>query len=649
MKRFIIVAFVALLMLVSCSTTSSNECGEDSGQEKIPDKGVALSEKTIPAQSGLSQGVEYELYGKYDTGTMGLCDVTARLYYDGYYEIEMNLLNVYFTIASYGTWSYDTDSDSFTIEDMDTGHSFSSVKEGDSYVLTYEFRGEKNTVSNSFEEKKAVSKLNVNPNPEGGIGHEPLEEEVEEVYLVTTAKGFNVKQDENGANYYEDDGFELRLYSDGSSKVFIGQANREVPMSTWSFKNGNLVINDAEGEVPYVLEDGEYKFMATVVMYETMFIPRYYVLPAEGLKDPDAATAPVSIERYEISDRYSNWTADQWNELYAENDMPSYREEYTAMNLPAVEMDSLFESITPMELFAKPADADHGTIEEFFYKTFIYDYYENNGIPEDEWKRIEKSCYVYLPAGYNPSEKYDVYYLMHGATGNAGNWFSMNCDGTGSELGTGDFVVMVDNMIAKGLIKPAIFVSCTTNTDISSLSKKIRNSFSTSNETNNFGKELALDIIPQLESHYSTYLEGTTVEDLAASRNHRALAGLSMGAYVTWVSIPDCLDRIGFFAPLSNGSVEGETTYESLSAGALNLIEKNDNNPDFTFLFAQCGYKDHCYARQQVTFDVLYSNLAETGKLLYGENCYCFVPENGTHTVKYFINGVYNSLKVFFK
>ena len=78
-----------------------------------------------------------------------------------------------------------------------------------------------------------------------------------------------------------------------------------------------------------------------------------------------------------------------------------------------------------------------------------------------------------------------------------------------------------------------------------------------------FGQELRNDLIPYIEKTYSTYgdpdAEGY---DPAAVREHRAMAGLSMGGMQTInIGIGECLDLFGYFgafsaAPTSNTAAQ---------------------------------------------------------------------------------------------
>lgn len=63
------------------------------------------------------------------------------------------------------------------------------------------------------------------------------------------------------------------------------------------------------------------------------------------------------------------------------------------------------------------------------------------------------------------------------------------------------------------------------------------------------------DLIPAVESKYSTWAASTDASGLAASRDHRAFGGFSMGSVNTWRAFEHCLDYFRYFAPSSGGPI----------------------------------------------------------------------------------------------
>ena len=141
---------------------------------------------------------------------------------------------------------------------------------------------------------------------------------------------------------------------------------------------------------------------------------------------------------------------------------------------------------------------------------------------------VEKKANVYLPAGYDESKKYNVLYLMNGTDGDQDQW-GLTTDGAAKAK------EIMDNLIAQGDIEP--FIVVTPNGRALGLSNTFSN-----DRFIKFGLELRNDLIPYIDSHYSTYADyNENGYDLTAAREHRAMAGLSMGAMQTInIGIGEC-------------------------------------------------------------------------------------------------------------
>ena len=112
---------------------------------------------------------------------------------------------------------------------------------------------------------------------------------------------------------------------------------------------------------------------------------------------------------------------------------------------------------------------------------------------------------VYTPPGYSKDKKYPVLYLLHGIGGDETEWQRFAKPN-----------VMLDNLIADGKAVPMIIVmpnGRAQKDDRASGGFKSAGAFAV------FEKDLLNDVIPAIESRYS----------VQADREHRALAGLSMG------------------------------------------------------------------------------------------------------------------------
>jgi len=113
---------------------------------------------------------------------------------------------------------------------------------------------------------------------------------------------------------------------------------------------------------------------------------------------------------------------------------------------------------------------------------------------------------VYTPAGYSTDRKYPVLYLLHGIGGDETEW---------QRFATPD--VLLDNLLADKKIEPMIVVM--PNGRAQPNDRAEGNVFEHAPAFEKFEQDLLKDVIPAIESRYS----------VLADREHRALAGLSMG------------------------------------------------------------------------------------------------------------------------
>ncbi len=155
---------------------------------------------------------------------------------------------------------------------------------------------------------------------------------------------------------------------------------------------------------------------------------------------------------------------------------------------------------------------------------------EEAGRETVQGEAIAKKCNIYLPPGYdveNTDTKYNVLYLLHGVGGNRYEWLY----GSGQEGGNFVILNIFDHLIANGEMQPLIVVFPEGRS-----SHDWENTAFNSHQTNILGfyyfdYELRYDLIPFIESNYNTFanIEDTSVEAIKYNRNHRAIAGLSMG------------------------------------------------------------------------------------------------------------------------
>jgi enterochelin esterase-like enzyme len=113
---------------------------------------------------------------------------------------------------------------------------------------------------------------------------------------------------------------------------------------------------------------------------------------------------------------------------------------------------------------------------------------------------------VYTSPGYSKDQKYPVLYLLHGIGGDETEW---------ERFATPD--VLLDNLIADGKAVPMIIVM--PNGRAQKDDRAGPNAMATAPAFANFERDLLDDVIPAIQSRYST----------DTNRESRALAGLSMG------------------------------------------------------------------------------------------------------------------------
>lgn len=145
---------------------------------------------------------------------------------------------------------------------------------------------------------------------------------------------------------------------------------------------------------------------------------------------------------------------------------------------------------------------------------------------------------IYLPAGYNESARsYPVLYLLHGATDNETAW---------TQFGEDDRIA--DKEIAEGSAAPMIIV-----TPDAGLTWYINNYDNSVRYEDFFVQEL----IPHIDATYRT----------RADKSFRAVAGLSMGGYGSFIMALKHPDLFAACAPLSAGVITDDETVKMDAGG----------------------------------------------------------------------------------
>lgn len=291
-----------------------------------------------------------------------------------------------------------------------------------------------------------------------------------------------------------------------------------------------------------------------------------------------------------------------------------------------------------------PAEVQ-GEVVPLEYDTYFYAKDAADGDVNSHNTPIKKTAYVYLPAGYDASSQYNVLYLLHGGGDDAAKWFS-ECDNDQTELGKGYAVNLLDNMFANGEAEPCIIV--TPGMYDGEGFRDVETAMDFTSE--NFNLELE-DLMAVVESTYSTYAEDTSKEGLIASRDHRALAGLSMGSITTWKSgIDKAIDLFSWFANMSGGPSADEaeaTAY--IESNVIPALEKAAaDGYKINMMLHFNGANDMARAPHAAANKVL-EKFAETSDIItQGEN-YDFIMSNGDHNFFAWNLYLYDMLHVFFK
>jgi len=212
----------------------------------------------------------------------------------------------------------------------------------------------------------------------------------------------------------------------------------------------------------------------------------------------------------------------------------------------------------PPEGFDKPRDGvTKGKLERVEY--------DSKTVGVKRWMQ------VYTPPGYSADKKYPQLYVLHGIGGNERDEWTRG----------GVAHVILDNLIADKKIEPMVVVF--PNGNASANPEGGRGGFGggRGGRGGGFGgwgkpfeNELLKDIIPYIESHYS----------VVADREHRAVAGLSMGggqALNIGVSNLDVFAWVGGFSSAPNTSPP-----DQLVADPEKAIKQ------LKLLYVSCGNKD---------------------------------------------------------
>lgn len=238
----------------------------------------------------------------------------------------------------------------------------------------------------------------------------------------------------------------------------------------------------------------------------------------------------------------------------------------------------------------------HGKIDTITYKSKTVD--------------TLRRTLIYTPPGYSKKNKYPVLYLLHGIGGDEKEW-----------LNGGKPQVILDNLYADGKIEPMIVVMPN--------GRAMKNDRATGNimaqdkvqAFATFEKDLLNDLIPFIEKKYP----------VLADREHRAIAGLSMGGGQSLNFGLGNLDKFAWIGGFS--SAPNTKTPQELVPDAAAAREK------IKLLFISCGASDGLISFSKRTHDYLQQNNVP----------HIFFIEPGVHDFKVWKNGLYMFSQLIFK
>jgi enterochelin esterase-like enzyme len=235
----------------------------------------------------------------------------------------------------------------------------------------------------------------------------------------------------------------------------------------------------------------------------------------------------------------------------------------------------------------QPQRIAHGTVDAVWY-------------PSGNLK-TGRRVLVYTPPGYEQGKaKYPALYLLHGRGGDEESWISQ-----------GVANVILDNLIAQGKAKPMIMVILNANwgesaalnlggTRVLPAGPELPEA-PLSSDYDMGEREIVRDVLPFIESRYRTQ----------ATREGRAIAGLSMGAGIALAVGLKRLDTFAYVGQFSSGLFGGSPAYpafdlESYWPGLLK--DPAATNKKLKLLFFSCGTEDPRMPFQEKTVAAMQSH-----------------------------------------
>jgi enterochelin esterase-like enzyme len=206
---------------------------------------------------------------------------------------------------------------------------------------------------------------------------------------------------------------------------------------------------------------------------------------------------------------------------------------------------ALAQTPGPLPAAPKGFDVRRDNIERGKIETVEYDSKATGG---------KRKMVIYAPPGYNQGKKYPVFYLLHGGGDDETGW---------QRKGSAD--IILDNLYADKKIVPMIVVM--PNGFARPPGEKAAKGKGGGSA---FQDDLLKDIIPYVESHYSTL----------SAPNERALAGLSMGAGQSLGIGLKHLDKFAWIGAFSGGGKSANLLADPAAVKKLRLLWISSGDKD---------------------------------------------------------------------
>jgi enterochelin esterase-like enzyme len=179
----------------------------------------------------------------------------------------------------------------------------------------------------------------------------------------------------------------------------------------------------------------------------------------------------------------------------------------------------------------------------------------------------QRDYFVYTPPGYDAHRAYPVLYLLHGFSDDASGWTAV-----------GRANVILDNLIAQGKAQPMLIVmplGYGAPEIVARATTGVRDPKLRQQNMERFRDALFTEVMPQVEKTYG----------VAANRESRAIAGLSMGGAESLYTGLNAIDRFAYVGAFSSGGLgeDFNASFPSLDAKAGSQLR---------LLWIACGTED---------------------------------------------------------